>query len=155
MAQPRFQLRVVRRRPVQGKDERRLIADARPTGRDDRIVWRLLSANNRELGRSGEQYLSVEPCLAAIDQLRVAMAGPEPVRPHLASSQERGVVWWWSVPFGGEVLACAVRAFSRQIECRKNYASFAGSAVTAAVLTESVSRRSLPPSLSVSRRGVS
>jgi hypothetical protein len=92
MAQPRFQLRVVRRRPKPETTDRRLVADARASGLDDRIVWRLLGANNRELGRSGAQFGSVDECLGGIARLRAVLHGGQPVAPSLAST-DHGAVW--------------------------------------------------------------
>jgi hypothetical protein len=155
MAHPRFQLRVVRRRILADPDGRRLIADGRPVGRDDRIVWRLLGANNRELGRSGDQFASVEDGLVAIDRLRAFFSSQPSVTPSLASSHDHGFVWWWTVRAGNEVLASAARSFSRQVECLKNYETFSGVVLSAEVLTESMTRAALDRSISIDRQGVS
>ena len=131
MAQPRFQLRVVRRRPPAEPNDRRIVADSRPSGRDDRIVWRLLGANNRELGRSGAQFATIDDCVESVRSLLATLDGGAPVSPSLTSSDRGGLVWWWTVRVGDQVLASAVRAFSRQIECLKNFETFSQSALVA------------------------
>ena len=94
-------------------------------------MWRLLGSNNRELGRSVEQYVTVEACQAAIHRLRELLASEAPPRPSFSSAQEVGSVWWWTVEQGTERLASAARTFSRQRECRSNYDQFVANSLGA------------------------
>ena len=77
------------------------------------VAWRLLGANNRELGRSGATYLDLVDCVASIDALkRVISATPGLVAPEPATGS-----WYWRLDADAVAVAVAGRAYRRQREC--------------------------------------
>ena len=102
MAQPRFQL-------VPGA---RLASSDGTAG----IGWRLLGANNRELGRSA---------LASPDA-ESALSGDA----HIVHDPRTGH-WAWHLDDDGEVVATSGRGFRHERECRYNLEQFREAAPTA------------------------
>ncbi|HEY2044456.1 MAG TPA: hypothetical protein VGH11_17405 [Jatrophihabitans sp.] len=90
--------------------------------------WRLLSANNRDLGRGGAGYQTAEECLQAIDTLLGRLHECEAaIRP---GPQNR---WLWSLRLAGTVLAVSGHGFDRQIRCMRAQAQFVSYAPAAVV----------------------
>lgn len=93
---------------------------ALPGGSDDCFAWRLLGANNRELGRSGWPYADLDSCRLAVldllerlDQVEASMAaGP------------RNSAWTWRLILDGQAAASASRSYQRQRECAYNLERF-------------------------------
>jgi hypothetical protein len=77
------------------------------------LRWRVLSGNNRELGRSFETYPDAETCRRAIGDLRsvVDMLLPQVRR----EGRDR---WIWELYRDGAVLVVAAHPFDRQVRCR-------------------------------------
>ena len=112
MSTPRFQLLPAARvLPRQGRE------DDVPDGS---VMWRLLGANNYELGRSASPYdggdaadAAVEALLAHFNDLVAAIeAAPD------------GSRWQWRLFSGGLPVAISRRSFQRERECRYNLAQF-------------------------------
>ena len=84
-------------------------------------MWRLLGANNRELGRGVGQLETVEECEQVIESLRRYPADRLDARisfdPHA-----RG--WSWLVALGPIEVARSARSFSRQRECLNSLDQF-------------------------------
>lgn len=115
MAQPRFQMVLLSRRST---SERRL-------------VWRLLGANNRELGRSGEVFDHVAECEGAIRLLK--RSSPNDLDARISfDAGTRG--WRWRLTLEARVVAESSRTFSRQRECKYSLEQFM-SKLTGAVVT--------------------
>jgi hypothetical protein len=57
------------------------------------VTWRLLSGNNRDLGRAAASFPDVAGCLAAIQRLRVALASPA----ISVSSPDGRSRWTWRI----------------------------------------------------------
>jgi hypothetical protein len=89
----------------------------RPDG--EWFTWRLLSGNNRELGRGASAYETELGCLAAITRLQTRSE---------VSTSSIGVrssgQWWWQLELDGERIAVAGRVYQRQRECRYNLDQF-------------------------------
>jgi hypothetical protein len=85
-----------------------------------RLVWRIVAANNRPLGRSATTFTAFDRCLEAATQL------------HLRADDARGNVtfdsasatWNWSVSIDGATVAVSVRSYVRRIECARALAQF-------------------------------
>jgi hypothetical protein len=79
------------------------------------LRWRVLSGNNRELGRGFETYPDAEACRRAIGDLRSALDFLLPqVR---REGRDR---WIWELHRAdGAVLVVAAHPFDRQVRCRK------------------------------------
>jgi uncharacterized protein YegP (UPF0339 family) len=113
MAQPRFQL-------VPGA---RLVGGA-GTG----IGWRLLGANNRELGRSASAYPDAEAALDGVGHVReIAVLA----QAHIVHDSSNGM-WAWQVhDSDGAVAATSGRGFRHERECRYNLEQFRSTAPSA------------------------
>lgn len=112
MAAPRFQL----------------IPGARLTGsREGGVGWRLLGANNRELGRSAVSYAEAESALASIGRLRLTATVSES---HVLHDQRTGL-WVWQLVDSGVLVANSGRGFRHERECRYNLDQFRASVPTA------------------------
>ncbi len=152
MAEPRFQVRSVRRRtvPVPALRVAGPVPEVRPTGWDDAMVWRLLGTNNRELGRSADQFDTVEACLRAVEDARVHVREIAQPRIYFTTDEGAGYSWWWMVERAGVNFITAARTFSRQRDCLTNFDQFKANALVAAV-TNSVPARRGGPAVAASR----
>lgn len=84
------------------------------------VGWRLLGANNRELGRSTAAYADAEAALAAIERVRGLVAEGEAHVVHDAGSGH----WAWHMVDAGVPVASSGRGFRLQRECRYNVEQF-------------------------------
>jgi hypothetical protein len=82
-------------------------------------VWRLLGANNRELGRSAKEYADAPTARVGIAQLRRQL----PLLTPAVWADERGR-WLWRLDVGAVPLAVAARSYLRQRESAHNLALF-------------------------------
>ncbi|HEY5455188.1 MAG TPA: hypothetical protein VIJ96_06950 [Acidothermaceae bacterium] len=96
------------------------------------FAWRLLSANNRELGRSYSTFPDTSACAHAVAVLRTRIRDAEP---SIVAGLRTG--WWhWEVSVDGAAIAISARSFTRQRECEHNLEQFlAGINVVRADLT--------------------
>lgn len=122
MSQPRFLIVFGRTRQGVSTPEWPTVDDPfavrnRPDG--GWFSWRLLSGNNRELGRGASAHETELGCLAAITrsqiraELCVTLVGARPTGQ-----------WWWQLELDGERIAVAGRVYQRQRECRYNLGQF-------------------------------
>jgi hypothetical protein len=122
MSQPRFLI-------VFGRTSQGISSPEWPTVEDPFAVrnrldghwfsWRLLSGNNREIGRGASVYETELGALAAItrSQIRAELCAP------MVSARPTGQ-WWWQLELDGERIAVSGRVYQRQRECRYNLAQF-------------------------------
>jgi hypothetical protein len=109
----------------------------RPTSvRQVYVGWRLVGANNRELGRSSKVYADLAACRAAVLDLQRNIASAQPV---IASSLGTRM-WTWRLDIGGRWVASAGRLYQRRRECQHNLAQFIEVAPTAVSATDIVVR---------------
>lgn len=82
------------------------------------VRWRLLSGNNRELGRGAGEYDDPLACRLAVEELQVEVDDLEPAvrRVHAA--------WTWHLEREGVIVASSGRRFDRLIRCEQNLAQF-------------------------------
>lgn len=97
------------------------------------VQWRLLSGNNRELGRGVHRSPDLARCLAAVTELRERFAD---VRSVIRRS-DRGV-WSWELELDGLPVASPGHDFPRLIRCQQSLARFAENFVTAPVGTTAI-----------------
>ena len=81
-----------------------------------RVGWRLLSANNRDLGRAAVAYPDSESCLGAVRHLRRRL--PDAM---VVTSRDRLEYWTWSLRLDGTDVAMSSRHYQRRVQCE--YAS--------------------------------
>ncbi|HET7901153.1 MAG TPA: hypothetical protein VFL59_08175 [Candidatus Nanopelagicales bacterium] len=91
------------------------------------IGWRLLSANNRELGRSAHAHPDAESALLDLGRVRV-VAGSGTV--HVVHEPRSGT-WAWLLDDEGSLVATSGRGFRLERECRHNLELFRVLAPTA------------------------
>ncbi|MEU1618033.1 hypothetical protein ABZ479_12130 [Streptomyces sp. NPDC005722] len=108
----------------------------RPGARATAIGWRLVGANNRELGRSAGTYASLAECQAAVLMLREHIGQ---VRAQLSMAHAGGT-WTWRVELGGKDVAVSGRTYHRLRECQQNLGRFLA-AVPVAEMTEGTAHR--------------
>lgn len=101
-----------------------------------RIGWRLIGANNRELGRSAVTFDSLDVCRAAVVQLRERI---DQARVLFAMADATGT-WIWRLGFGGTEVAVSGRTYQRQRECQHSLSLFL-LAVPLASVNESIPHR--------------
>ncbi|MGW4897575.1 hypothetical protein ACWEQL_35790 [Kitasatospora sp. NPDC004240] len=99
-------------------------ADRQPGG----TVWRLLGANNRHLGQSGETFRDAAACRAAIEEYQHRL---DQGRAVMCST---GQGWLWRLELDGRAVAGSARGYLRQRECQYNLARFLAGARTVAEL---------------------
>jgi hypothetical protein len=91
------------------------------------IAWRLVGANNRELGRSARTYPDIATCREAVTFLRENIGEGDGL---LANATDSGV-WIWRLNIGEQWMAVAGRSYLRRRECQYNLAQFVAEAPTA------------------------
>jgi hypothetical protein len=83
--------------------------------------WRLLGANNRELGRGPALFADLESCQAAVRELAAHIAA---ATPGITSDADRTGAWNWRLELGGRVVAVSWRSYLRHRECTYSLAHF-------------------------------
>lgn len=116
-------------------------------GPGESVQWRLLSGNNRELGRGVNHCPDTARCLAGVSQLRSRFTEAR----GCIRRSARGV-WSWELELDGLPVATSGHDFARLIRCQQGLARFAASFPTAPVGTTAVDTSArrwdprLPPS---------
>jgi hypothetical protein len=91
------------------------------------IAWRLVGANNRELGRSSRTYADVDACREAVAFLREHIDAADSL---VANASDTGL-WLWRLNIGEQWMAVAGRSYLRRRECLYNLAQFVAEVPTA------------------------
>lgn len=78
------------------------------------VRWRLLSGNNRELGRSAYAFDDAEACRTELEKLLADLDVLEARLRLLAAHR-----WCWELLRDGVVVAVAGHPFERQVRCRQ------------------------------------
>src|SRR5262245_52634477 len=76
------------------------------------VKWRLLSGNNREVGRGEHVYADVEAAVVGIKQLQLMIGDFDQRIRHVPSGQ-----WRWELLANEEPAVGSARGFDRQIRC--------------------------------------
>ena len=103
------------------------------------VRWRLLSGNNRDMGRSLDEYDDPESCRMALKQLQVDAPDLIPRVRRLTPSS-----WQWEILLDDLPIASSGHPFDRLIRCEQGMAQFIANFATAPVgptLMVSESRR--------------
>ena len=91
------------------------------TGRGETYTaWRLLSANNRELGRGLADFRDEESCRQAVLRLRADLDRAVAVM----RRDQPTSMWGWRLDVDGQPVALSARSYRRQRECLYNLAQF-------------------------------
>jgi hypothetical protein len=88
-------------------------------------AWRLLGANNRELGRSPEVFADPAACLADLRAVCPTWTLASPV----LAIDTRTNLWRWRLQRDDRSVAVSARAYLRQRECQYSLAHFLGCAM--------------------------
>jgi hypothetical protein len=83
------------------------------------VRWRLLSGNNREIGRGAESFPDAESCLVAVKELQTLVA-------EFAGTVRRddGHSWIWQLTLGERLVATAAHGYDRLIRCERGMSQF-------------------------------
>jgi hypothetical protein len=92
-------------------------------------LWRLIGANNRELGRSAGNFVSYQAARRAISQLKGGVARIAPAATTDPASGRCG----WRVDLDGASIAVSGRWYERALDARLGAAKFVSLAAHAAV----------------------
>ncbi|MFE6840085.1 hypothetical protein ACFVFI_35325 [Streptomyces sp. NPDC057705] len=123
------------------------------SGGPEAVTWRLVGANNHELGRSPHVHSSLAACCAAVQRLRaeadrvtalVVMSPGTGTRTGTGTGAAAGAgtaagagpgagAWTWQLTLDEHCVAVAVRTFRRQRECRHSLQLFLSAAAEAQV----------------------
>jgi hypothetical protein len=81
------------------------------------VRWRLLSGNNREIGRGAESFPDVESCLVVVKDVQNQAE-------ELAGSvrREDRHAWQWQLMLGARVVAVSAHGYDRLIRCERGLA---------------------------------
>jgi hypothetical protein len=101
---------------------------ARPTW----VMWRLLSGNNRELGRSAKAFGDLESAVAGVMKTRAGVRLLDSRIVH----EVRPSQWSWVMDIDDEVVARSSRSYQRLRECHYSLAGFLESLPRAVVLAD-------------------
>lgn len=83
------------------------------------VRWRLLSGNNREVGRGAGEYRDAETCRLAVKELQSGVGDLEPVVRRATTT-----TWTWQVVRSDELIALSGRSFDRLIRCEQSLTHF-------------------------------
>lgn len=83
------------------------------------VQWRLLSGNNREIGRSALSYPDAETCRVEIKELQTISEELESGVRRMSSNE-----WRWRLTKDGKLVAASSRGFDRLIRCEQGLAHF-------------------------------
>jgi hypothetical protein len=103
------------------------------------VRWRLLSGNNRELGRGIGEYEDSESCRLGIKHLQAVAKDLEHSVQRCSSS-----TWTWGLALGGVQVASSGHQYDRLIRCRQGLVHFVAQFATCEigpVLMVTASRR--------------
>ena len=78
------------------------------------VAWRLVSANNRELGRSAVYHWGADACVRAVSDLVRSL---DEVQTRLSRNPVTGL-WAWVLTQDGEPVAMSGRGYRRESEVR-------------------------------------
>lgn len=98
----------------------------------DHVAWRLLGANNRELGRSAVWYPGIDSCLESVHVLRREIGG---VTSAITAVASPGGAWSWQLTVSGRPVAVAGRPYHRHRECAYNLSHFVAAVPAARIAT--------------------
>ena len=109
------------------------------------ICWRLLSPNNRQLGRSADVFDDLPACFRAVEQFLLGLADAEP----LVTRHTAPIRWIWRVLEGNHVVAMSGRSFEAERQAIRTLNNFLASAALASAIPEVVGLPTLrnPPVL--------
>lgn len=95
----------------------------------DGATWRLLSNNNRDLGRAATVFEDVDGCLVAVEHLRrnAGLAAPMSLRAGRAD-------WTWRVQIDQVPVAVSSRRYQRRVQAEYACGVFVGLVETASVM---------------------
>jgi hypothetical protein len=96
------------------------------------ICWRLLSPNNRQLGRSADVFDDLPTCVRAVERFIMGLEHAEP----LVTRRTAPVRWTWRVLEGNHVVAMSGRSFEAERQAVRTLNKFLASAAVASVLPE-------------------
>lgn len=96
------------------------------------VMWRLLSGNNRELGRSSEAFSDLDAAVSSIVRVRSGLHRLEPQLVHEFGPS----AWSWLLLLDDVALARSARSYQRLRECHYSVAGFTEALPLAAVLTD-------------------
>jgi hypothetical protein len=108
------------------------------------VRWRLLSGNNRDMGRSAQGFLDVEDCRLALKEFLCQL---NELTPQVRRKSDTNR-WIWLLRRGDVAVAEASHSYDRQIRAdaaRQQFLLNAASASVSASLMISASRRGVRP----------
>jgi hypothetical protein len=94
------------------------------------VGWRVIAANNREMGRGASPAAGVDEAYQALSEVQLAFD-----RTETRFSGDGIGAWAWYILLGSEQVAVSSRAYSRQRECVYSVAQFREQFPTAGVVT--------------------
>lgn len=103
-------------------------------GRHQVVTWRLLGANNRELGRSPIWFPGRDSCLESVHVLRRDIGD---VSSAITAVDAPGGAWSWQLTVSGKPIAMAGRPYHRHRECTYNLSHFVAAVPAARIMAES------------------
>jgi hypothetical protein len=83
------------------------------------VRWRLLSSNNREIGRGGESFADAETCRIAVKELQTVIDEFESVVRRANRNS-----WIWQLLRDEQLIAMSAHGYDRQIRCGRGLAQF-------------------------------
>lgn len=83
------------------------------------VRWRMLSGNNREIGRGVESYPDLESCRIGVKEMQSQLHELEPGIRRMTSNE-----WAWLLARDSHVIAMSGHGFNRLIRCEQGLAQF-------------------------------
>jgi hypothetical protein len=90
-----------------------------PTGRRGSVRWRLLSGNNRDMGRGALDYPDLESCVLGLKEIVHRIDALE--KKIMPAGDNR---WQWQMLLDDEVVAVSGHAFDRRVRCEMSSTRF-------------------------------
>lgn len=83
------------------------------------VTWRLMSANNRSIGRAVRDFPDVDSCMSAVRELRGQLASATCV-----TMRDGPRHWMWRVRVGAAEQAVSSRRYERRVQAKNSCESF-------------------------------
>ena len=92
------------------------------------VWWRLLSANNRDLGRSVSSYPDTEACILALQSLLLALDALRPLVRRRSATE-----WHWQLCADESAVINGAHGYDRQVRCEQAARKFIQHAAVAVI----------------------
>jgi hypothetical protein len=105
-----------------------------------RVIWSLVSANNRSIGRGPTQFGTLEEAVRATEDLGRQLARSVPAVAFKEADQSGQSYWQWTISLDERPVAVAAFRYRRRLECEDSVRRFLATVPVASPASPAVVR---------------